>query len=168
MDGNDKLSESTGHSVDPAFNSRLEGINRRSSDSTASVKAITGAETTSQARAATTTPSSPGATSSTVSVVSPTSQPSSNAQFLLTNPWLHTSLLYSQLYSQRLQSQYQSSAAIAAAANALSHHGPVDPLPNSSAVKIPPPSLKNSPVVKNAIESSASSGKKRSDVWRPY
>lgn len=163
------MCESTGHSVDPAFNSRLEGMNRRSSESTPSVKAITGAETTSQARAATTTPS-PGATSSTVSVVSSTSQPSSNAQFLLTNPWLHTSLLYSQLYSQRLQSQYQSSnaAAIAAAANALSHHGPVDPLPNSSAVKIPPPSLKSLPVVKNAIESSGGSGKKRSDVWRPY
>jgi len=92
-----------------------------------------------------------------------------NAQLLLTNPWLHTSLLYSQLYSHRLQSQQLGAAAAAAAAAGAATPAAVSDNDLSAAAAAAARSQRSasaspsSPTPRDEVDS-----KKRSDVWRPY
>lgn len=105
---------------------------------------------------------------STLPVVS--SLPHHNAQFLLANPWLHTSLLYSQLYSQRVHpSQTVEQQSV------LSVDPDSDQADHSDHATLPCPAT---PTKSSSASSPASSTKetrekevdsnKRTEVWRPY
>ena len=90
----------------------------------------------------------------------------SNTHFLLTNPWLHTSLLYSQLYSQKINSQSHNNISNTRhAIDLLDHNGTFhSPLPSPIPAKISTPSITSS--IRNIREKDAEGSKK--NVWRPY
>ena len=123
--------------------------------------------------------SSSAATSSMASVVSTLPPPQHhhqqhpNAQFLLANPWLHTSLLYSQLYNQRIQQQQAPITASSLSA------GVVDsPSVDANFAGRSSPSSDTTPKSDDVASSPVSSkdrdkelteiGGKRTEVWRPY
>jgi len=110
-------------------------------------------------------PSSSMASSSIVSNL-----PHHNAQFLLANPWLHTSLLYSQLYSQRVHPQSSVSVADPESDQA---DQPDHVAPCKFAHRSPPATPKSdvsspaSSTTKDTREKEVDNNK-RSEVWRPY
>ena len=96
----------------------------------------------------------------------------SNTHFLLTNPWLHTSLLYSQLYSQKVHSQSHNPSNTRHQIDLLDHNGGLtfhSPLPSPIPTKVSTSSI-NSSSIRNIRDKDAEGSKnnKRSDVWRPY
>ena len=103
----------------------------------------------------------------------PTPSALPNAQLLLTNPWLHTSLLYSQLYSQRLQSQHLgvagaatpavSDSDLSAAAAVVTAAAAAAAAARNQRSASASPASPASPAPKDDVDT-----KKRSDVWRPY
>lgn len=112
----------------------------------------------------------PGVPSTIVSTL-----PHHNAQFLLANPWLHTSLLYSQLYNQRIQAPSTQSTQSALSVDPDSDQADQADQ-NSAPCKFPSRSPPTTP--KSSVSSPASSSTKetrekevdgkRSEVWRPY
>lgn len=132
----------------------IKGVNNRSTD-----------QPNSSELAAVTTAS----VVSSPSISTPSSS-QSNSHFLLTNPWLQTSLLYSQLYSQKvhLQSSNMSSARqqIADAQDSSTFHSPLSsPIPVKNSI-----ASTNSSAIRNTIREKDIEivKNKRSDVWRPY
>ncbi|XP_057371973.1 uncharacterized protein LOC130692896 isoform X1 [Daphnia carinata] len=97
--------------------------------------------------------------------------PHHNAQFLLANPWLHTSLLYSQLYSQRVHPQSQSVLSVDPDSDQTDHGD--NALTSSKFPHRSPPATPKSNVSSPASSSTKDTREKevdnkRSEVWRPY
>ena len=86
------------------INRRSESHDSKAADEIPRNGCTNGAVALGVGAGASSVPSAASASSS--SIVS--TLPHHNAQFLLANPWLHTSLLYSQLYSQRVHPQQPS------------------------------------------------------------
>ncbi|EFX88359.1 transcription factor runt-like protein [Daphnia pulex] len=116
--------------------------------------------------------------------------PHHNAQFLLANPWLHTSLLYSQLYSQRVHHHHHPPPQPQPANNLsvepesgsdnqadqpdhvvslpckFSAHHQRSPAPATPKSNVSSPA--SSTTTKDNTREKAEVDSKRSEVWRPY
>ncbi|XP_046450570.1 runt-related transcription factor 2-like isoform X2 [Daphnia pulex] len=117
--------------------------------------------------------------------------PHHNAQFLLANPWLHTSLLYSQLYSQRVHHHHppppqpqpannlsvepesgsdnqadQPDHVVSLPCKFSAHHHQRSPAPATPKSNVSSPA--SSTTTKDNTREKAEVDNKRSEVWRPY
>ena len=120
------------------------------------------------------------ATSSSIPSSMISNLPHPNAQFLLANPWLHTSLLYSQLYnnSQRVHPLLPStSVLLGGGADAGESTDQVIPTPCKFNTHRRSPSPTTTPKSSSPASSTTTKdgtavrevdNNKRSEVWRPY